>query len=89
MLLKLVTGSGERRTRNRERVLNFRKVKVALNLNFATSRVLLCSSKDYIVTSVIARAKMRVLKCITVVFKCDARTNVKTVMASNECAMYS
>ena len=37
----------------------------------------------------IAQAKMRVLKCITVVFECDARTNAKTVMASNECAMYS
>ena len=37
----------------------------------------------------IARAKVRVLKCIMVVFECDARTNAKTVMASNECAMYS
>ena len=27
----------------------------------------------------IARAKIRVLKCITVVFECDARTNAKTV----------
>ena len=37
----------------------------------------------------IAQAKMRVLICIMVVFECDARTNAKTVMASNECAMYS
>ena len=37
----------------------------------------------------IARAKMRVLKYITVVFECDARTNAKTVMASNEYAMCS
>ena len=44
------------------------------------------------INSVVARAKMRVLKCITtitVVFECDARINAKTVMASNECAMYS
>ena len=39
--------------------------------------------------SVIARANMHLLKCITVVFECDARKNAKTVMASNECAMYS
>lgn len=32
----------------------------------------------------IARAKMRALKCLTVVFECDARTNAKTVMASND-----
>ena len=38
---------------------------------------------------VIARAKVRVLKCITVVFERDARTSAKTVMASNECAMFS
>ena len=36
----------------------------------------------------IAQAKMRMLKCIMVVFECDAHTNAKTVMASNECAMY-
>ena len=30
---------------------------------------------------------MRKLKCITVVFICDARTIAKTVMASNECEM--
>ena len=41
------------------------------------------------IDSVIARAKVRVLKCIKVVFECDARTNSKTVMASNESAMYS
>ena len=40
------------------------------------------------INSVIARAKMRVLKCITAVFECDARTNAKTVMASNKCAMF-
>ena len=38
---------------------------------------------------VIAQAKLRELKCIMAVFKCDARTIAKTVMASNECEMYS
>ena len=37
----------------------------------------------------IARAKLRELKCIAVVFKCNARTIAKTVMASNKCEMYS
>ena len=41
------------------------------------------------IESVIARAKMRLQKCITVVFECDAHTNAKMVMASYECAMYS
>ena len=33
---------------------------------------------------VIARAKVRELKCITVIFECDTRTSAKTVMAGNE-----
>ena len=38
---------------------------------------------------VIARAKVRELKCIAVVFECDTRTSAKTVMTSNECEMYA
>ena len=38
---------------------------------------------------VIARAKVRELKCITVIFECDTRTNAKTVMARNECEIYA
>ena len=38
----------------------------------------------------IARANwVYVLECITVVSECDVRTSAKTVMASDECAMYS
>ena len=33
--------------------------------------------------AVIARAKVRELKCITVIFECDTRTSAKTAMASN------
>ena len=37
----------------------------------------------------IARAKVRELKCITVIFECDTRTSAKTVMASNEYEIYA
>ena len=40
------------------------------------------------INRVIARAKVRALKCITVVFECDTRRSAKTVMTSNECEMY-
>ena len=38
---------------------------------------------------VIARAKVRELKCITVIFECYTRTSANTVMASNECEIYA
>ena len=41
------------------------------------------------IDTMIAQAKVRELKCITVVFEFDTRTSAKTVMASNECEMYA
>ena len=56
----------------------------------APTILLPCEDKRFFFHSVTKSiAWLQELRCITVVFECDARTNAKTVMVSDECVMYS